>query len=245
LQKSLTPKGFKQALLIWMVLSCIELGHLAYAANNGTALGSIFLFTFDSLKNSHFYKPLELAHIKSMVYIVNILTAIAPVSIALAAAANLTPIVVDDPRQYLQQLAYRSRQLKTVVNLGSALIVAGILHMQAWLRWPIVYVDDAKLANAMNDWSLALTTFIGCVYSLMIACVYICCARVLAKRAEVNFLRQLPADALDSSVDDWLEKHGFSSELAQQVPQILAIIAPLLAGPMGAALTELGNSAGH
>jgi hypothetical protein len=198
LQKSLTPKGFKQALIIWIALSCAELGHLAYAANNGLALGAIFRFTFESLESSHFYKPLDLTHIRNMVCIVNLLAAISPFAIALAAAANLTPLVADDPRQYLKQLSDRSRQLKTVVNIGSAFLVAGILHMQAWLRWPIVYVNDAKLANAMNDWSLALTIFIGTVFSLMIACVYICCAKVLAKRAEVSFLRQLPADALDS-----------------------------------------------
>lgn len=244
LQRSLTSKGFKQALVLCAVLSCVEIGHLAYAASDGTALGAIFRFTFESLQNSHFYKPLELARIKGMVYIVNLLSAIAPFAIALAAAASLTPMVVADPRQYLQRLSDRSHQLKTIVNLGSALLVAGVLHMQAWLRWPVVFVDDAKLANAMNDWSLALTTFIGSVFSLMIACVYICCAKVLAKRAEANLL-QLPADAFDSSIDDWLEKHGFSSEPTQQIPQILAIFAPLLASPVGAALTGLGSSVGH
>jgi hypothetical protein len=245
LQRSLTPKGFKQTLVFWAALSIVGFCHLLYAAYNPTALGSIYRFTFESLQNSNFFKPVELARIRNMVYIVNLLAAIAPFAIALAASACLTPIVTNDPRQYLQQLAERSRQLKTVVNLGSALLVAGIIHMQAWLRWPIVFVDDAKLADAMNDWSLALTTFIGCVFSLMIACIYICCAKILAKRAEVNFLRQLPPDALDSSLDDWLEKHGFSSELPQQIPQILAIIAPILAGPVGAALTDLGNSVGH
>jgi len=244
LQRSLTPKGFKQALGLWAALSCVGLGHLAYAAGNGTALGAIFRFTFESLQNSHFFKPLELAHIRNMVYIVNILSAIAPFAIALAAAASLTPMVAFDPRQYLQRLADRSHQLKTVVNLGAALLVAGVLHMQAWLRWPIVFVDDAKLASAMNDWSLALTTFIGSVFSLMIACIYICCSKVLAKRAVAN-LRQLPGDALDSAPEEWLEKHGFSSEPIPQIPQILAIFAPLLAGPVGAALTGLGNSAGH
>ncbi len=243
LKKSLTPKGFKQALVLWAALSCIDMGYLVYAAENDTALGAIFRFTFESLQNSHFFKPLELAHIRNMVYIVNLMAAIAPFAIALAAAASLTPMAATDPRRHLQHLADRSRQLKTVVNLGSALLVAGVLHMQAWLRWPIVFVNDARLADAMNDWSLALTTFVGSVFSLMIACVYICCAKVLAKRAEAN-LRQLPADALDFSLEDWLEKHGFSSEPMRQIPQILAILAPLLAGPVGASLTGLGHSAG-
>lgn len=244
LQSSLTPKGFKLALVLWTGLSCAGLGHLAYASSNDTALGAIFRFTFESLQNSHFFKPLELAHIRVMVYIVNVLAAIAPFAIALAASACLAPMAAADPRLYLQRLADRSRQLKTVVNLGSALLAAGVLHMQAWLRWPIVFVDDAKLAYAMNDWSLALTIFIGTIFSLMIACVYICCAKVLAKRAVAN-LQQLPADAFDSSLEDWLEKHGFSSEPMRQIPQILAILAPILAGPVGAALTEFGNSVGH
>jgi len=94
-----------------------------------------------------------------------------------------------------------------MINLGSALLVAGVLQMQAWLRLPIVFVDDAKLAIAMNDWSLALTTFIGCVFSLMIACIYICCAKVLSKWAEAK-LRQLPVDALDFSLEDWLKNTG-------------------------------------
>jgi len=207
LRRSLTSKGFIQALVLWTALSSVGLGHLAYAADNNTALGEIFRFTFESLQNSHFFKPLELAHIRNMVCIVNLLAAIAPFAIALAAAACLTPMVAADPRQYLKRLANRSRQLKTVVNLGSALLVAGVLHMQNWLRWPIVFVDDDKLVNAMNDWSLALTTFIGSVFSLMIACIYICCAKVLSERAEAN-IPQLPADALDSSIEDWLGKTG-------------------------------------
>jgi len=244
LQRLLSPKGFRQALILWAALSCVELGHLVYAAGGDKALGAIFRFTFESLQSSRLYKPLELAHIRNMVHIVNLLSAIAPFAIALAAAVSLTPMVAASPRQYLQQIADRSRQLKAVVNLGAALLVAGVLHMQAWLRWPIVFVDDAKLASAMNDWGLALTTFIGSVFSLMIGCIYICCAKALAKRAEAN-LRQLPADAVDSSPDDWLRKHGLSSELMQQIPQIVAIFAPLLAGPVGAALTGLGISVEH
>lgn len=244
LKNSLTSKGFKQALVLWAALSCIEIGHLVYAASNDMALGSIFRFTFESLQNSHFYKPLQLAHIRNMVYIVNLIAAIAPIAVALAAAASLAPLDVTDPSQYLRRLMARSRQLKTVVNLGSAFLVAGVLHMQAWLRWPIVFVDNTKLAEAMNDWSLALTTFVGGVFSLMIACIYICCAKRLAKRAEAN-LRYLPADALNSTLEDWLERHGFSPEPARHIPQILAILAPLLAGPVGAALTGFGNSLGQ
>ncbi|MDD2659047.1 MAG: hypothetical protein PHY54_05105 [Methylococcales bacterium] len=245
LKRSLTPKGFKQALALWMALSCVGFGHLAYVAgNDNTTLGAIFLFTFETLQNSHFFKPLELAYIRNMVYIVNLLAAIAPIAIALTAAACLTPVVATDPRWYLQLLAERSHQLKTVVNLGSALLVAGVLHMQAWLRWPIVFVDDAKLANAMNDWSLALTTYIGSVFSLMIACIYIYCAKILAKRAVAKLL-QLSADTPDFSLEDWLEKHGFSPDPTLRIPQVLAIFAPLLAGPVGAALTGLGNSVGH
>lgn len=244
LHRSLTPKGFRQALALWTVLSCVGFGHLAYAASDDMALGAIFRFTFESLQSSTVYEPRELAHIRNMVHVVNLLSATAPFAIALAAAACLTPVVAADPRQYLQRIADRSQQLKTMVNLGAALLVAGVLHMQAWLRWPIVFVGDDKLANAMNDWGLAMTTFIGSVFSLMIGSIYICCAKVLAKRAEAS-LRQLPADALDSSPEDWLGKHGFSSELIQQIPQILAIFAPLLAGPVGAALTGLGSSVGH
>ncbi|MGZ4999102.1 MAG: hypothetical protein ACXV7F_02300 [Methylomonas sp.] len=244
LRNSLTPKCFKQALVLWAGLSCIEIGHFGYATSHDMAIGSIFRFTFESLQSSHFYQPLQLAHIRNMVYLVNLMAAIAPFAVALAAAASLAPLDITDPHQFLRQLMDRSHQLKTVVNLGSAFLVAGVLHMQSWLRWPVVFVDDAKLAGAMNDWSLALTTFVGGVFSLMIACIYICCAKLLAKRAKAN-LRHLPEDAFDSTLEDWLEKHGFSAEPALHIPQLLAILAPLLAGPVGAVVTGLGNSVGH
>ncbi|MDD5462657.1 MAG: hypothetical protein PHG00_13665 [Methylococcales bacterium] len=64
--------------------------------------------------------------------------------------------------------------------------------------------------------------------------------RALMNRAKAK-LRQLPPDAIDSS----LEKHGFSSEPMQQIPQILAIFAPLLAGSIGEALTGMGSAYGH
>jgi hypothetical protein len=244
LKSSLTSKGLIQALVIWMVLSCFELIHLAYAASHNMAFGEIFRFTFESLQHVHRFKALELAHIRDMVYIVNLLAAIAPFAIALAASASLMPIVAADARRALQRVADRSQQLKSVINLGSALLVVGVLHMQAWTRWPIVFVEDDKLAAAMTNWSVALATFFGCVFSLMIASIYVCCAKILANRAK-SYLQQLPADTLDSSVENWLAQHGFSFEPTQQIPQILAILAPLLASPVGAAVSGIGSSIGH
>jgi hypothetical protein len=245
LKRSLTPRGFNQALFLWGALSCVGLAHLAYVAgNNGTALGAIFHFPFGILSKSNHFDPTRLAHITMMVSIVNVLAAIAPFAVALGASATLVPFVDADPMRHLHRLSGRMRRLKTLVNMGSALLAAGVLHMQAWLGWPIVFITEPKLAAAMTNWSFALTAFVGIVFSLMIAFLYIPCASVLAKRAEDN-LRQLPSDRIDCPVEEWLEKHGFSSAPAKQIPQILAVLAPLLASSTGATLAGFGNSVGN
>jgi hypothetical protein len=244
LRNSLTSRGFKPALALWALLSATALAHLNYTANNGTALSAIYRFTYESLQSSHRFDAEKLSQIRAVVIVVNILASLAPMAVVLGASATLSPLVDADPARLLTRLARRMRRLKNMVNLGSALLGAGVLHMQSWLNWPIALVGEPKLASAMSDWSLAFTTLVGTIFSLMIASLYIPCQFILARRAEL-YLRQMPEERVDCTVEEWLEKHGFSLTPAKQIPQVLAMLAPLLAGPVGTALSSVGTSPGQ
>jgi hypothetical protein len=243
LRRSLSPRGFKFVSVIGGVLALITLGQLVYSVWNETALGAIYRFTFESLQNSHRFLASELARVKAMVTIVNVIAAIVPFAIMLAGCSTLAPLAGTDPSNQLRHIEGQMRRLKMVVNIGSAMLVAGVLHMLAWLRWPIVFLGDPDLANQINDWSLALTIYWGAVFSLMIVTLYTLCSLVLIGRVETA-LGQVSSKLTYCDVQEWLEKHGFSSAPVRQIPQILAVLAPLLAGPVGSALTGLGSSSG-
>jgi hypothetical protein len=132
----------------------------------------------------------------SVVNVHNVQSMIVPVVALLAACSTLAPPISGlspDPKFYASQM----KRLKEVLTAASAILVSGILHMGAWLRWPAALVADRAGQEAVLGTALAITLFWGVTFTLMLVATYLLAALILAKRAEALLLG-LPSEAAET-----------------------------------------------
>lgn len=102
-----------------------------------TLYWAVFGFSYDNLRQAGPQRIGEqlLRYVMVVVSVVNVQALIVPVVALLAACSTLAPPVSGqppDPTFYASQM----KRLKDVLTAASAILVSGILHMGAWLRWP-------------------------------------------------------------------------------------------------------------
>jgi hypothetical protein len=141
----------------------------------------------------------------------------------------------------LQFLIIQMRQLKKFIGIVSIMLVAGVLHMIAWLHWPTALIKDESIAMHVVNFSEAMGLYWGATFSLLIATFYIPAALSISKRAE-DILTEHPEQTQGMEMQEWLQKHSMSLSPLQQMPQLLAMLAPLLVGPIGATVSKLSGS---
>lgn len=217
---------------ILIIIGLISLEHGSTTHNAMYTL--IYHFSFSTLELTGLYHKDFLEQIELLLLITNILGIIVPSIVLLAASSTLAP----SPKQNGDGLAHLTSQMnhiKGVLNAGSALLVGGILHMNAWLRWPTELLADPTEHAALSETVLSITMFWGATFTLILiatygpAAGYLCTkARYLAEQAE-------QAGTLKDS-KRWLKDNHFSITLGEQLPQISAILGPALAGPVGSFL---------
>ncbi|MGY6275897.1 hypothetical protein [Methylomonas sp. MgM2] len=234
LYKTLDRKGFSNFVVVGIALGIGGLMQLAFSIRPDSNLRLIFQLTYDSICAANRFTETETAAIAALVSIVNMLAVIVPPFLMLACCSQtiLPDAKVTDPRHFLFS---RMNKLKLLIHFGSAMLVAGSLHMLLWLRFPIAFVADAELHKAIGTWALSLTLYCGMTYSLMLAGLYVPCSMKLIHNTEILLKQRMP-ELSDSDIMEWKNKHGFSTSPLQQIPQIIAALAPTLAGPIGSAV---------
>ena len=240
MRQCLSRAGLRFYLAIGIGL-CLAAGlHLIYGGATDSGTNAIFHFTFDSLTRSGQFDTFQLTVVQRVVFALNAGVVIAPCIALFAACATLTE---GDRRQagdLLVHLRAQMRRLKMLLNLGSALLVVGVLHMVVWLRWPAALITDPKVSAEIIGFSASLSMFWGAAFTLLIVAFYVPASYVLSRRAERG-IAECPdkADGLDAR--EWLKRQGLSITPTQQLPQVAMMLAPLLAGPVGTALSSLSN----
>jgi hypothetical protein len=240
---SLSRAGFRIFMLVAAGLSIVGLVQFWASTATDSNLALIFHFTYDSLRATGRFVDGELSSILLLVTLVNVLAAVVPFFVIVSGCSLVTlqpARHVADIRHYLFR---RMADLKTIVNLGSAMLVAGALHLLLWLRWPIAFTEQGEIQAAVGEWALSVTLYCGTAYSLMIAALYVPCSIALTKNADLALQRAMPELSEPDRVK-WLEQHGFSAAPIRQIPQIIAALAPMFAGPIGAAVSGLGSPFG-
>jgi hypothetical protein len=203
-------------------------------ATQGALYRSVFAFTYLTLEASARFSPAFLAYVHSLVSIINGLAVVVPVIAVLAACSALAP-PEDDRAPDLDALADRMRSLKEVLYAGSAILVTGILHMGNWLRWPAALVGDQTAHDAVLGVALSVSLFWGATFTLVLFATYAPAAGVLAARARAR-LRDDAYRKTFPHPEQWLKEHGFFVSLSDELPQMVVMAAPVMAGPLGALL---------
>jgi hypothetical protein len=197
---------------------------------------AVFSFSYENLRQAgpqRISKDL-LHYTMTVVSIVNVQAILVPVVALLAACSTLAPPnrgQCPDPEFYALQM----KRLKEVLTAASAILVSGILHMGAWLRWPAALVAEKQAQDAILGAALAITLFWGVTFTLMLVSTYLPAALLLAKRAQV-LLQDVSVKESVPDPEQWLKDHGLFLSLQDHFPQFGLMLAPLLASPLSSLL---------
>lgn len=234
-------KGIKLAwtIIIGVILCLGNLLYLVYSSKTETALYDlVFGFTYRMLIQSKLFSVVFIHHIHTTILTINILAAITPIFLLLAVCATLAlparPLNNDVHRDPMH-LVLRMRRLKEVVNVASAFLVFGILHMNMWLNWSASLFSDALLSSQVSGVAWSISTYWGVTFTLILTVTYVPATAYLQNRAREQITSgDMAKDTKEAEL--WLNEHGFSFTLSNQLLQCISILAPFLAAPVSNAL---------
>lgn len=208
-------------------LIVIDIAHLP--------LRAVFAVTYEALSTSPAIGSTQAVAIGSVVSAINVMSVFVPALILTAAAASALPPVAGWNER---TLARRALQVRRIVAVAAAFMVAGVLHMGAWTHWAGATLSPAADA-ALDEVAAPMTLFWGTAFTLMIASFY------LPVTVRLSELADGIMDEAGVAIGDrpqWLADRGLSSRLSEQLPQLAAVAAPLLAGPLSNAIGALGET---
>ena len=236
-----SDRGKFMMVLAGVVTVSVVLAYFAYSGRAENDFSYIFLFTYDTLEASRIYSRAQLHAVRLLLFGLNALAGIVPIlGLVTAGCCVLAPPMKTDETG-VEHLKMQMRVLKTIVGLGSALMVAGVVHMVAWLSWPAALLQEQRGIEAISDFAQAMGLYWGVTFSLVIAAFYLPAAFAIHRRAEACY-RAGATHADETEVQAWLRQNGLAMAPAQQFPAFLAMFAPLLAEPIGSLLARVSGS---
>lgn len=231
-------KGFKLAwtVIIGVILCLGNLAFLLYSAKTGTALYDlVYGFTYKILIQSKLFSEVFLYHIHAIILTINVLAAITPIFLLLAVCATLALPALTLNNNDPMDLVFRMRRLKEVVNVGSAFLVFGILHMNMWLNWSASLFSDPMLSSRVSGVAWSISTYWGVTFTLILTVTYVPATAYLQGKAREQITSgEMAKETKEAEL--WLNEHGFSFTLSNQLLQCISILAPFLAAPISNAL---------
>jgi len=168
----------------------------------------------------------------------NFLTALVISALAFITAGAFAILLAEDAPGP-ERLRDRYQKLQILLYTGAAMLVVGVLHVNAVLQWPVIFVGegDAKNLKMLADGYSADT---GLYWTLILLAVYL--PSTLMLRAEAwGLARRTLCQATAKERKQWLLKEKLTPSLLGQLSHLVAILGPLLAGgPLSALLTLIG-----
>ncbi len=195
-------------------------------------LKAIFLLTFRSLQLD---QGLDASNILG--FVSNVLTTINALGVVVPAVfCALIPLLVREPDGSWTEkdLVLRVKDVRMLAVVASVFLVAGVLHMYAWMSWAPELLNKDGLETVVAS----VTFYWGSVFTMMLAAYYYPVLLVLQDRAEaVMDAQQVPL----IERDQWLQRRGLSVRISNQIPQVIGILGPLIAAPIGQFLANLSE----
>lgn len=121
--------------------------------------------------------------------------------------------------------------LRVVLYGGTFLLIAGILRMSALAQWVVTYVAPSAVAAAQNL-NTTVVAVTGGFYTLILATVYLPSAYILSRRAKLAMDRSATGTPAGDKAAE-LQRRGLAFSLKESLPRVLAVLGPVLAGPIG------------
>jgi hypothetical protein len=128
-------------------------------------------------------------------------------------------------------LARRMRVLAAILYTGTILLVISLVRLGVlydWIMTPWPAGDDDL--KAVESFNAGLMRVWGCYYTTILAAVYLPAFALLRAEARSVAEEQNFTDA--EAQESWMTKNGLTTGVADILPRILAILAPVLVGEL-------------
>ncbi len=124
----------------------------------------------------------------------------------------------------LEELADQLRGFKSMFNVGTVFLFAGVLEVYALFRWPVVFAADETTRGVLNGVAASFAAAIGVLFTVVLFTAYL--ATTIVVRRQAIAIPKVTA----KQVDDALKEFGFSDLLTQQGLRLAQALLPLLPG---------------
>lgn len=171
-------------------------------------------------------------------------------TLTLAAAINLTCActamlilpkgTIDLDTLDARYMTKMMKLLRVTLYAGTLALVLAVMEKSALAHWAISYVRDPKEREALETLTASLTTARGVYYSLALLAIYLPTTMILRRQAEA-VLESEPEEGEDPDYREWLVKEGLGFSVGQLLPKVVAILGPLLAGPIAELVKRIGS----
>ena len=130
------------------------------------------------------------------------------------------PLDKDEVRKSLKLLRY-------VLFTSAAMLVIGVLRLSTTLNWGASFIpSEGEFVKFIDPLVSGIVSSLGTFYTFLIAGMYV--PAVLLLRARVNDLAEATKP---DAPDTFLSENGLTLTFSAWLPRIIAILAPLMAGP--------------
>lgn len=156
-------------------------------------------------------------------------------SLLIAIVAILMPPQESD-MQEMEQISNRMNSLRIVLYTGTILLVGTMLLKRTIFEWALAYTSQEEQAVEAGRILISnLLAMDGGFYTLVLAAAYLPATVILRRRAELT----MDSAGQEAEEEAKFKQHGLALSFTESFPRILAILGPVLVGPIGELLTTV------
>ncbi len=134
-----------------------------------------------------------------------------------------------------EALRRRYRMLELLLYCGTAMLIAGILHVHQILRWPGAFLGEGE-AEVVRTLANGFTATTGLYWSLLLLGFYLPTI-LLLRRAAAQLARRKKKTLAEQR--QWIEAEKLAPSPRERLSHLAAVLGPLIAGGPLAALAQL------
>lgn len=134
----------------------------------------------------------------------------------------------------LKEYAERVTFLRTVLYVGTAMLVVGLLRLNSLLGWHRTFIStesENAFVNLFNDFANTIVSVEGAFYTLLLAAIYLPAVYIIRqKAAALNLKDDAGSDLSPAGKKAKLKEAGLTFSLSGFVPRLVVILSPFLTG---------------
>lgn len=147
-----------------------------------------------------------------------------------------SPVKRTSPEGFVDA-AQKMRYLRTILYIGTLMLVVGVLLIRSVHQWTLAFIAsrEEQMLKIAENFFANLLAVDGGFFTLLLAAAYLPAAFIV--RWQVEQIGGLPQ--VEAEKEKTLQNYHLAFSFNEALPKIIAILGPILAGPVGDLFTRL------